>query len=65
MKEDSCFALACIAVMLMLAFALGGLAGSEAMRRIATEEGHAEYYLDKNNNQQWRWLEPCAGRDDR
>lgn len=27
----------------------------------AVKQGHAEYYLDKDNNKQWRWLPPCNG----
>ena len=29
----------------------------------AVEAGHAEYYLDKDNERQWRWLPPCERMD--
>lgn len=37
---------------------LAGMDGaySEA-RSEAVEAGHAEYYLDEDNERQWRWLE--------
>lgn len=28
----------------------------------AVAHGHAEYYLDKDNQRQWRWLEPKGDR---
>jgi len=30
---------------------------SASWRQEATEKGHAEYYLDKDNERQWRWKE--------
>lgn len=28
---------------------------TSASQNIAVEAGHAEYYLDENNERQWRW----------
>ena len=45
-----------MAVTAFVCFVLGGAAGSYGMQDKAVEKGHAEYYLDDENNKQWRWL---------
>lgn len=39
----------------ILGFAIGILAGIGAWERDAIKNGKGEYYLDENNNMQWRW----------
>jgi len=59
-------AMGCMAVIIFvffafLAFCIGGSEGDrfarESMQDEAVRAGHAEYYLDKDNNRQWRWKE--------
>lgn len=36
---------------------MGFDSGANYMRAEAVKAGHAEYYLDAENNRQWRWRE--------
>lgn len=48
-------------VSLVVGVLCGGLFGVTATntgwKNRAVESGHAEFYLDEDNNRQWRWLE--------
>ena len=39
----------------ILGVTIGILAGIGAWERDAIKNGKGEYYLDENNNKQWRW----------
>jgi len=41
---------------LFIGLALGGTVAEDAAKDNAVKTGHAEYYLDKDHNKQWRWL---------
>ena len=49
-----------MAIVLLLDTATDSLRAYEKLTRFhvddAVEAGHAEYYLDENNERQWRWL---------
>ncbi len=45
-----------IVASLLAGFILGTLNGCEHMEIEAVDEGHAEYYIDKYNHREWRWL---------
>lgn len=38
-------------------------AARESFEIEAVEEGHAEFYIDKDHIKQWRWLEPVDKKD--
>lgn len=44
---------------ILFSFSIGVFTGGTLKvldwQRKAVEAGHAEYYLDKDNNKQWRW----------
>jgi len=48
-----------IATFLTLLFFHGSIFHRNAARGEAIEIGVAEYYLDENNDKQFRWKEPC------
>ena len=56
--------LAAALLFIVIGFAFGGLVNSLLnqgyLQKESVKAGHAEYYLDKDNNRQWRWLPPCA-----
>ncbi len=41
----------------LLGLLLGLGSGKESLRSEAVKSGHAEYYLDANNERHWRWKE--------
>lgn len=43
------------AVLCFLSFIWGRSIEREHWMRGSVADGHAEYYLDDNNNRQWRW----------
>jgi len=45
-------------VIVFFSFGLGDSCGYGRAIEHAIENGHAEYYLDKDHNRQWRWKEP-------
>lgn len=50
-------------VVIAIVFIVGGIIGfvvgfcvaTNECEKTAVKSGHAEYYLDENNNKQWRW----------
>lgn len=44
-----------LSVALIIGFAAGGCMTQAYCEKQAVKSGHAEYYLDENNNKQWRW----------
>ena len=39
----------------MIGFVVGFCVANNECEKIAVKEDKAEYYLDENNNKQWRW----------
>ena len=44
-------------VVASVAMLLGLETGRREIRQEAVEAGHAEYYIDDNNDRRWRWKE--------
>ncbi len=34
--------------------------GEDSWQKEAVEAGHAHYYLDENNDKQFKWNDPCS-----
>lgn len=47
-----------------LSFLFGRISGRGYMRDTAVSEQHAEYYLDKDNEKQWRWIDHSEEKTD-
>lgn len=59
--EVSAIALAIMIIGPIWAYSFGCDAGEQMMIDKAVVDGVAEYYLDENNNRQWRW-KPASER---
>lgn len=53
-----------VIIVLMIIFLLGYGLSSNQQKIKAVESGHAEFYLDKDHNRQWRWNPSCKGKKD-
>ena len=45
------------ALIAVFAFTFGWVVGHDCLKKEAVKKHHAEYYLDANNEKQWRWKE--------
>lgn len=62
---EGCFG--AVMIVIAIAAAFGGYCagvgeGRSYEQNAAVKSGHAEYYLDENNNRQWRWKPAAADR---
>ncbi len=64
-NDDDCGCIFPIVIIALILAALigGGHLGYESHKDESVKAGHAEYYLDKDNNRQWRWLAPCGEKE--
>lgn len=59
MNDETNIVKALILIMagVMIGFVIGAVTTKKDFRDEAVDHNKAEYYLDNNNNRQWRWKE--------